>query len=147
MFSLKINNDRRNFLSSIIGVNNVEDFGKYLGVPSFFSRKKSKDLSYILDRVWKSSQGWKSSFFSIAGKEILIKSIGQAIPFYAMSVFRFPKKMCEEITRSFARFWWGSSQSKKKIHWFKWDSLCLPTSFGGLNFRDIEGFNQALLAK
>ncbi|MDO7987362.1 reverse transcriptase domain-containing protein, partial [Sweet potato little leaf phytoplasma] len=93
LFSNKVNNDRKVFLSSILGVRNVTDFGNYLGVPSVFSRSKSKDFSYILDRIWKVVQGWKRSLFSIAGKEILIKSIGQAIPSYAMSVFQFPKKL------------------------------------------------------
>lgn len=139
--------DRRLFLSNILGVNNVEDFGKYLGIPSVLSRNKSKDFSYVVDRIWRSIKGWKRSFFSIAGKEVLIKSIGQTIPSYAMSIFRFPKKLCEEITRGFARFWWGSNSTSRKIHWCKWDKLCLPKSLGGLNFRDIEGFNQSLVAK
>lgn len=126
---------------------NVSDFGKYLGVPSVFSRSKTKDLAYILDRTWKAVQGWKRSLFSLAGKETLIKSVGQAIPSYAMSVFRFPKKLCEDISRNFARFWWGSNENKKKMHWCSWDKLCLPKSLGGLNFRDLEGFNKALVAK
>lgn len=56
-------------------------------------------------------------FFSIAGKAILInkkKSIGQAIPSYVMSILKFPKKLCDEITKKFARFWWGSKDNKKK---------------------------------
>lgn len=147
LFSTKIDKDRCDYLSNILGVKKVDDFGKYLGVPSVFSKNRSKDFRYILDKVWNSVQGWKRNFFSIAGKEILIKSIGQAIPTYVMSVFRFPKHICDEITRSFSRFWWGSNASKKKIHWMKWDKLCLPKSLGGLNFRDIEGFNKALIAK
>lgn len=119
----------------------------YLGVSSVFTRSKSKDLAYILDKVWKVAQGWKRSFFSIAGKEVLIKSVGQSIPSYAMSVFRFPKKLCEDITKIFARFWWGSKDNKRKIHWCRWDKLCLPKSLGGLNFKDLEGFNKALIAK
>lgn len=147
LFSPKINEDRSAFLSDILGVKTVKDFGNYLGVPSVFTKNKSKDFSYVLKKIWKVVEGWKRSFFSVAGKEILIKSIGQAIPSYTMSVFKFTKHLCEEITRSFSRFWWGFSSNKRKLHWVKWDKLCLLKGLGGLNFRDIEGFNQALVAK
>lgn len=125
----------------------MEDLGNYLGMPSLFSRNKSKDFGYIVNKVSKVLQWWKKSFFSIAGKEILIKSVGQAIPTYAMSMFKFPKGLCDEITRCFSQFWWGSSEEKKKIHWCKLSKLCLPKCLGGMNFRDLRGFNQALIAK
>lgn len=51
LFSKKVIKDRREYLSSILGVRNVNDFGKYLGVPPSFSRSKTKDLAYIIDRV------------------------------------------------------------------------------------------------
>ncbi|XP_030478036.1 uncharacterized mitochondrial protein AtMg00310-like [Cannabis sativa] len=46
-----------------------------------------------------------------------------------------------------ARFWWGSSDSKHKIHWGKWHKLCKPKEKGGMGFKNLEKFNQSLLAK
>lgn len=97
--------------------------------------------------MWSYLQGWKRNFFSGGGKEINIKSVVQAIPTYAMSCFRLPKGLLDKISSLCARFWWGLTETKKRIHWKRWQELCKPKDQGGLNFRDLEVFNQTLLAK
>ena len=44
-------------------------------------------------------------------------------------------------------FWWGGSAEKRKISWVAWKNLCKPKELGGMGFRDIAWFNQALLCK
>ncbi|KAL5543910.1 hypothetical protein UlMin_007694 [Ulmus minor] len=58
-----------------------------------------------------------------------------------------PKSLIKDIHRLISRFWWGSNAGQKKIHWAKWEVLCQPKEKGGLGFRNLEGFNKALLAK
>ena len=84
---------------------------------------------------------------SSAGKEILIKSVAQAIPLYTMQTFLLPKTFCDELNQLVAQFWWGSEAGKRRIHWMKWQTLCKPKSEGGLGFKDLYAFNLALLAK
>lgn len=64
-----------------------------------------------------------------------------------MSVFKIPEKLCKEITDAMAGFWWGDSDEQKKMHWFAWWKMCLPKVKGGMGFRDLHGFNLAMLAK
>jgi len=44
---------------------------------------------------------------SNVGKEVLIKTVAQAIPTYSMSIFKFLRKVCEGINSAVAKYWWG----------------------------------------
>ena len=76
--------------------------------------------------------GWKERTLSYGGKEASLKAVAQAIPTYAMSVFKFPKKICKEITDAIAGFWWGDTEEKNKMHWWAWWKMCIPKKDGDI---------------
>ncbi|KAL5548933.1 hypothetical protein UlMin_004164 [Ulmus minor] len=64
-------------------------------------------------------------------------------------IFLFIKNMqlVKDLHILIADFWWGSKRGKSKMHWSKWNVMCNGKERGGMGFRDLGCFNQALLAK
>lgn len=146
-FSKNVPLSMRQQITNHLGVVEVDRHEKYLGLPTIVGKSKKIIFQCIKERIWKKLQGWKEKLLSRAGKEILIKAVIQAIPTYIMSIFRIPDGLLAEINAMIARFWWGSENGNRKMHWHNWGDLCTPKSRGGLGFRDIRAFNKALLAK
>lgn len=91
--------------------------------------------------------GMDGKCLASSGKEVLIKSVVQALPTYSMSLFKLPRGLCEHIAVLIWKFWWGSRAGQRKTAWVSWETMCMPKYKGGLGFRDMEIFNLALLAR
>lgn len=103
-------------LGNTLGMTVVDGLGIYLGVPAIWGRSKNRGLAYVKGRVMGKIQGWKQNTLSQVGKEVLIKSVAQAIPAYLMNIFKFPVVVCNELDALIAGFWWGQKFGERKIH-------------------------------
>ena len=131
-FSKGVSPDQKIALADILGVDIVEKHEKYLGLPMYLGKKRTETFSFIKEKLKKKIEGWQGKLLSSAGKELLIRVVAQALPSYAMSCFLLPKEFCDSLHQLCAKFWWGSSPKKKKIHWLSWDRLCIPKEEGGM---------------
>ncbi|KAK9993927.1 hypothetical protein SO802_023630 [Lithocarpus litseifolius] len=73
--------------------------------------------------------------------------IVQAIPTFAMSCFKLPMGLCKDIEMQIRKFRWGEHGDQRKIHWKNWETLCKTKADGGMGFKDLVKFNEAMLAK
>ena len=130
-----------------LGVSEVKEYEKYLVLPAVVGRNKKVSLNFIKERVWNKLQGWKEKLLSQAGREVLLKAVVQAILTFAMGRFKLPSGLLNDIEMMIRKFWWGQRGNQRKIHWKNWETLCKPNVLGGMGFKDLEKFNEAMLAK
>ena len=145
-FSRKTSEEAKVLTKQILKIQKEGGLGKYLGLPELFERKKKDLFNLILDRIRQRALSWSSKFLSCAGKATLLQSVLASMPTYPMSCFKLPGSLRKRIQSALARFWWDGSE-KHKMAWISWSKLTLFKRDGGLGFRDITSFNDALLAK
>ncbi|KAG7559476.1 Ribonuclease H-like superfamily [Arabidopsis thaliana x Arabidopsis arenosa] len=146
-FGKNIPEARRTEIKNMMGINQKGGQGVYLGLPESFRGSKVSTLNYLRERLNTKISGWQTNFLSPGGKEVLLKAVAMALPTYTMACFKLPMTICQQIASIMADFWWKSKRESKGMHWKAWAQLSRPKDEGGLGFKDIEGFNIALLGK
>ncbi|XP_019155030.1 PREDICTED: uncharacterized protein LOC109151885 [Ipomoea nil] len=112
----------RDEVVAALGVVQANDFGKYLGLPSFIGRNKKHVFAYIGEKIAQRIGSWNKKLLSRACKEILLKTVVQAMPTFSMSVFLLNESTCLAIQRVMNRYYYGRSGANNRgIHWMAWD--------------------------
>ena len=78
---------------------------KYLGLSMVGGKSKVNTFKELHERISKRVMGWKEKYISKAGREVLIKTIAQAIPTYSMSLFKIPKMLGDSINSTLTKYW------------------------------------------
>ena len=146
-FSKNTRDEVKREIQQLLGARIINECEKYLGLPMTSGKSKVNTFKKLHERINKRVMGWKEKFITKARREILIKTIAQAIPTYSMNLFKIPQVVGDSINSTLAKYWWGQTKDERKIHWINWKKLCSPKKKGGMGFRDIHAFNLAMLAK
>lgn len=146
-FSKRTNLAVRGQMKAILGIEKEGGMGKYLGLPEELGRKKKDSFASVVGRIQQRATSWSSKFLSNAEKMIMVKSVLCPMSSHKMSCFKLPQSICSNIQSTLTRFWWDAEPGKRKISWVAWDKMARPKRKGGLGFKDVTSFNDALLAK
>ncbi|CAM8976493.1 unnamed protein product [Rhodiola kirilowii] len=147
VFSPNVPNEITTLFYDTFQVNIAACHGKYLGLPLSLNRKWSTDFLEVVDRFWAKTSSWNNATLFCGGKEILIKSVLQAIPQYFMHCFMLPESVVNRLQAIISRFWWSQKMENRPMHWVSNTVLMKDKLEGGLGFKDLKLVNLSLLAK
>ncbi|XP_059292008.1 uncharacterized protein LOC132045445 [Lycium ferocissimum] len=119
----------------------------YLGCPIYIGKKKISYFDSMVTKVFKRLNGWQGNMLSCGGRQILIKSVIQALPTYILSAINPPKRTLELIEKHMCNFFWGTDNGKNKYHWCDWDKLCFPKDESGIVIRNMMDISNTLAVK
>lgn len=86
-FSWNVEVNSKQEICELLHFAEADENSHYLGLSNFIGRKKSAKLRYIKEKVQSRMQSWDEKILTKVGKEILLKTVTQAIPNYVMRVF------------------------------------------------------------
>jgi hypothetical protein len=104
----------KNSVMQILRVSNVIVEEKYLGLPTLQGRMCKNKFKPTKERLAKWMPNYAERLMFAGAKEVLIKSVVQAIPTYVMGVFKLPTTLCEEMEQ-IIRYFGGEGRRATRI--------------------------------
>jgi hypothetical protein len=120
---------------------------KYLGLPVSCNKLLTKDLTFVAQKIESRLENGFNALASSGARSILIDSCLDSIPTYAMGFFLLNEGVHVKMDMPRARFFWEGVGESKKYHMVKWEKMCRPKEFGGMDFADTRVRNICLLSK
>ena len=118
-----------------------------MGLPTAVGSSRNETFKFLKDKLWARIHGWIEKCLLVAGKEVLVKAVAQAITTSSMSCFKLTRGLCEHLNGMLHKFWQGSKNGERMVASVSWSGVTQVKNMGGQGFRDVEFFNLLMLEK
>ncbi|XP_070018843.1 uncharacterized protein [Nicotiana sylvestris] len=119
----------------------------YLGVPLSTKRLSTIQCEPLIEKMLNMIQSWTTKFLLYADRAVLVKSVLFATQTFWAQIFMLPKKVIQFIETMCRRFLWTGNAEPIRKALIAWEKLCSPKVAGGLNFIDVELWNEVAICK
>ncbi|KAK4391557.1 hypothetical protein Sango_1933500 [Sesamum angolense] len=109
----------------------------YLGAPLYKGNKKKILFEPLIVKIINRISGWEHNFLSYGERLQLIKSVLSSMPIFLLQVLYPPVGIIHKVDQFFAKYFWGTTGDRKKIHWTKWQNICYPNVESRLGVRSL----------
>ena len=118
-------------MASIVGCRVANFPFMYLGLPVGDNMARIKGWDSLVERFRVKLSKWKVKALSIGGRSTLIKSVLGGLGIYYLSLFVMPVTIVKKLESLRATFFWGGTETEKKMAWIKWDQVLAKKENGG----------------
>jgi hypothetical protein len=120
----------------------------YLGLPLSSEKLKLNAFAPIIASADRYLSGWWASLLNHQGRLVLVNSVLDSLPVYAMGSLLLPQGVIDALDARRRAFLWAGEESVSGAQCLvSWDKACLPKKEGGLGVRDLRLQNTCLLMK
>ncbi|GMI64157.1 hypothetical protein HRI_000085000 [Hibiscus trionum] len=116
LFGVNVRLEDLNLWAKSIGCDVGKFPAEYLGLPLGVERSSKAMWDPMINKIYHNLSSWKANNLSFSGRLVLIKSVLLSLPTYFLSMFRLPQAVASKINKIIAKFLWGGSDEKRKIH-------------------------------
>lgn len=74
-----------------------------------------KAFDYLIEKFEQKLNHWKANFLNHARRLVLIKSVLDSLPIYAIGTIILPSKVISKLTAIIRNFFWGGRHDKKSM--------------------------------
>jgi hypothetical protein len=104
-FAKGCNSQVREEIKGLLNIHTEALSDKYLGMQRMWVFQQMGHSNILKTGSGAGFRGWMEKCLSAGGKEVLIKSVAQAIPTYSMSCFKLPRGLCQHVDILMRSFW------------------------------------------
>jgi hypothetical protein len=126
----------------------VEGFPQTYGLPLSADKLRLADFAPLIAKVDRYLSGWRALLLSPGGRLVLLNSVLDALPTFAMGAMELPAGVVTALDRLRRAFLWaGADRVTGAKCLVAWDVVCRSKEEGGLGVRSLHTQNCCLLTK
>lgn len=120
----------------------------YLGLPLSNVKLRLSAFAPLIAKADRYLAGWKATLLSIAGRVVLINSVLDGLPTYAVGALMLPPGIKEALDARRRVFLWTAADKVSGAQCLvAWEKVCQPKEEGGLGVKRLDTQNACLLLK
>ena len=133
--------------ASLLGMNEVDHLGEYLGRPIIDSRVTKETFGKTSGKVTSQLSKRKVNSLSQAGSTVLIQANLATKANFQMQSFYLPQATLSGLDKSYRNFFWNKDPLAKSANLIGWSKVCIPKMYEGLGIRKADVKNVSLQMK